>query len=197
MSNDTKSLQILHKLTVNYSHEGKKYSKVIEELWKAYESAYESNNNLNGAVFEELIGYVLTIAGCMPFYMQAKVAYIPNVNYDFICYDKQFGPVSLSVKTSLRERWKQADLEAVALKYVHRNARSYLITLDNAVIKTRLEKIGDCMGLNDFILADSGRFDVLINELQQRTFSKAGMVEVVTSNTIIDKDNYRERYGDL
>lgn len=194
MNNNTQALLILRKLTTNFETNNKRYSEIVHELWQNYTSRYESNNNLNGAVFEEVLGYVLTRAGCMPFYMQAKIAYVPNVNYDFICYDSQLGPISLSAKTSLRERWKQADLEAVALKYVHRNAASYLVTLDEVVIKTRLDKLGDCMGLNDFILADSPRFDELIIELQQRNLSKAGTIEVIKSNTIIDNKNYKERY---
>lgn len=196
MNNNTQSLQIVRTLTAHYKSDAKKPSQIISELWAQYQNNYASNNNLNGAVFEELIGYTLTLAGCMPFYMQAKVAYVPNVNYDFICYDEKTGPVSLSAKTSLRERWKQADLEAVALKYVHRNAKSYLITLDHAVIKTRLDKIGDCMGLNDFILANSAEFDELIVSLQERHLSKAGKIEVISSNIIIDSKNYRDRYGD-
>jgi hypothetical protein len=150
---------------------------------------------VNGAVLEEIIGYILTLSGCMPFYMQAKIAYVPNVNYDFICYDERLGPVSLSVKTSLRERWKQADLEAVALKYVHRNAKSYLITLDHKAIKTRLDSLEDCMGLNDFILATDSRFDDLIAELKNRVFSEAGRIEIVQSTIFIDGNNCKERYG--
>lgn len=195
MNNDTQSLHILRALTSKFDNTDKRYSQIISELWSSYQELYPSNNNLNGAVFEELIGYVLTLAGCMPFYMQAKVAYVPNVNYDFICYDEQEGPISLSAKTSLRERWKQADLEAVALKYVHRNSKSYLITLDREATKTRLDKLSDCMGLNDFILADSPQFDNLIDELKNRNLSKAGTIQVVTSNTIINQDNYKHRYG--
>lgn len=195
MNNETLSLQILRKLISNFNYSDKRYSEIVDVLWQKYVNANESNNSINGAVFEEIIGFVLTISGCMPFYMQAKVAYVPNVNYDFICYDEQNGPISLSAKTSLRERWKQADLEAVALKYVHRNARSYLVTLDSVAMKTRLNKIADCMGLNDFILATSPKFDELIEQLQNLNLSKAGVVEIIKSNTVIDAGNYRERYG--
>lgn len=195
MNNDTQSLQIMRKLTDQYNYKDKQYSVIVYELWNKYQKEYESNNNLNGAVFEEIIGFILSLANCTPFYMQAKVAYVPNVNYDFICYDDKLGPISLSAKTSLRERWKQADLEAVALKYVHRNAKSYLITLDTDALKTRLDKVGDCMGLNDFILATSSQFDHLIHELKKRKFKKAGKVQIISSNTIIDNTNYKNRYG--
>jgi hypothetical protein len=167
----------------------------VEKLWTIYKTDHESNNNLNGAVFEEILGYVLTKEGCVPFYMQARVAYVPNVNYDFILYDADEGPISLSAKTSLRERWKQADLEAVALKYVHRNALSYAITMDKTEAATRTAKLKDCMALNDFILADSEKFDQLIADIKSRNLVKAGSIEIVTSNTIIDSDNSASRYG--
>lgn len=195
MNNEKLSLQILKKLISNFDYSNKKYSETVDILWRKYINTNESNNNINGAVFEVIIGFVLTIARCMPFYMQAKVAYVPNVNYDFICYDKQNGPISLSAKTSLHERWKQADLGTVALKYIHRNARSYLVTLDSVAMKTRLDKIADCMGLSDFILANSPKFDELIEQLQGLNLSKAGTVEIIKSNMVIDTDNYRERYG--
>jgi len=35
----------------------------------------------------------------------------------------------LTIKTSLRERYKQADLEGLALKQVYRKSKTYLITL--------------------------------------------------------------------
>jgi hypothetical protein len=174
---------------------GLKPSEVVKTLWGCYQSTHESNNNINGAVFEEIIGYVLAKEGCLPFYMQAKVAYVPNVNYDFVLYDESLGPISLSAKTSLRERWKQADLEAVALKYVHRNALSYAITLSEQEAKTRISKLKDCMALNDFVLANSPRFDELITEIKGRKLQLAGTVQVITSNTIIDQAKSRTRYG--
>lgn len=195
MNNETQSLKILRELTFDHTNEGKKFSEIVADLWARYQAKYESNNNLNGAVFEEIIGYTLSLSKCMPFYMQARVAYVPNVNYDFICYDDNLGPISISAKTSLRERWKQADLEAVALKYVHRNALSYLVTLDSSALQTRVDKLGDCMGLNDFILATSHRYDELIEEIRARNLSRAGVVQVVTSNIVIDSNTSKERYG--
>ena len=128
MNNETQSLQIMRKLTANFDPDNKKPSQIVGELWEEYQSRYDSNNNLNGALFEEIIGYILTLTRCMPFYMQAKVAYVPNVNYDFI-------------------------------------------------------------------LATSNRFDELIIELKERHLSRAGTIQIIASNIVIDENNYRERYG--
>jgi hypothetical protein len=170
-------------------------SEVVSKLWESYKSDYEGNNSVNGAVFEEILGYTLTREGCLPFYMQAKVAYVPNINYDFIFYDAEEGPISLSAKTSLRERWKQADLEALALKNVHRNALSYVITMDKTEANARNAAIKSCMALNAFILADNEEFDKLVNFIKSRHLVKAGMIEVIQSNTVIDQDSSQSRYG--
>lgn len=193
---ETRGLQIVKEIKNKvFIDESSPASEIVQQIWSVYQSDYNEDNSVNGAVFEEILGYVLTIKGCTPFYMQAKVAYVPNVNYDFILFDQEEGPVSISAKTTLRERWKQADLEAVALKYVHRNALSYLLTLDTVAVATRRTRLKECMALNDFILADSSAFDELIETLQQRTLSIPGKIEVITSNKVIDNDAGVARYG--
>lgn len=196
MTTDTRGLAIVKEIRNDiFIDETAKPSEIIKTIWRRYTDNYDEDNSVNGAVFEEAIGYVLTVKKCTPFYMQAKVAYVPNVSYDFILYDKEDGPVSISAKTTLRERWKQADLEAVALKYVHRNALSYILTLDTAAVATRKGKLKDCMALNDFILADDRQFDELIEMLQGRPLELAGTVEVIVSNKIIDQSVGSRRYG--
>ena len=58
------------------------------------------------------------------------MGFIPNIEFDFVAYSKEIGPIVLSAKTSLRERYKQADLEGMMMRQVHRRAKSYLLTLD-------------------------------------------------------------------
>jgi len=193
---DTRGLSVLKEIrNTIFIDESELPSRIVKTIWAYYQENYAEDNSVNGAVFEEIIGYVLTVKKCTPFYMQAKVAYVPNVNYDFILFDKEEGPISISAKTTLRERWKQADLEAVALKYVHRNALSYILTLDTGAVVTRKSKLKECMALNDFILAIDSQFDELINTLQGRTLELAGTVNVITSNKIVDQVFGDTRYG--
>ncbi|MDE7137830.1 MAG: hypothetical protein K2O29_05155 [Ruminococcus sp.] len=44
---------------------------------------------------------------------------MPNVDFDIILYTQEQYPIALSLKTSVRERYKQADLEGVALKNMY------------------------------------------------------------------------------
>ena len=119
--------------------------------------------------------------------MSAKVAFVPNVIYDLMFYTTEHGPICWSVKTSLRERYKQADLESIALKYVHRKALSYLITLNEneaANVKRKI-KTGDVIGLDNVIVATNPEFDELVEELKQLDFEEPPTVKVIESTQVV------------
>lgn len=65
-----------------------------------------------------------------PIYWQAEFAAVPKNYNDVLLWSKEHGPVVISCKTSLRERYKQADLEAVALRQQYPKAKFFLLTLD-------------------------------------------------------------------
>lgn len=166
-------------------------SKYISIFWNIYKNLPDGNKDLNGKIFEYLLATVFVREGIIPIYMNAKVAFVPNVNFDLMFYTSERGPICISAKTSLRERYKQADLEAIALKYVHRKALSFLVTMDEKEAdKTKVKiKKGEIIGLENIILATSLEFDELISELKQYEFCLPPKVEVVTSNMIVTKDN--------
>ena len=88
----------------------------------------------------------------------------------------------ISAKTTLRERCKQADLEAVALKYVHRRAKSHLVNIsepENSKLQQKIEN-GDVMGL-----------DVFMRGLSKRPFMIAPEVRVIQSDTVITREAVR------
>lgn len=165
-------------------------SEYISIYWNKYSNSTERNNNLNGKIFEYILATLFIRENLLPIYMSAKVAFVPNVVYDLMFYTQERGPVCISAKTSLRERYKQADLEAIALKYVHRKALSYLVTLEEREalsVKNKI-KTGDVIGLDDVIVATSSDFDKLIVELKQFQFSEPPTVKVIQSNQIITKE---------
>ncbi len=168
----------------------KKPNEYIQKYWNAFLLHPERNNNLNGKVFEYILATLCVREGILPIYMSAKVAFVPNVIYDLMFYTAERGPICWSVKTSLRERYKQADLEAIALKYVHRKALSYLITLEENEARSVKAKIksGDVIGLDDVIVATSEDFNQLIFELKEFEFSEPPTVKVIESNQIITEE---------
>ncbi|RVU90571.1 hypothetical protein EH230_06460 [Flavobacterium columnare] len=173
-------------LEVSYA----KPNEYIQKYWNAYALHPERNNNLNGKIFEYILATLCIREGILPIYMSAKVAFVPNVIYDLMFYTSERGPICWSVKTSLRERYKQADLESIALKYVHRKALSYLITLEENEAKSVKAKIksGDVIGLDNVIVATSEEFNQLIIELKEYEFSEPPIVKVIESNQIITKE---------
>jgi len=171
----------------------KKYGKPSEYVsmyWDKYQNHPEKNNNLNGKIFEYILATLFVRENLLPLYLSAKVAFVPNVTYDLMLYTKEIGPICLSAKTSLRERYKQADLEAFALKNVHRKALSFLITLEENEANSVKAKIksGDVIGLDDVIVATDSEFDKLIYTLKEKyILSEPPTVKVIQSNQIITK----------
>lgn len=157
----------------------------IRRLWTAYKTQNGNNQNLNGKIFEYIIYTLLYREKILPFYTQAKVAFVPNIEYDTILYSKS-EPVSLSLKTSLRERYKQADLEAIALKYVHRKAKCYLLTMDKQEASRTKSKIdcGDIIGLDKIIDCNTDDIDDLVKELKQIQFCESINVDVVKGRLV-------------
>lgn len=164
-----------------------KPSDYIRIYWEAYQKHPEGNNNLNGKIFEYVLATLFVRENILPLYMSAKVAFVPNVIYDLMFYTVESGPICISAKTSLRERYKQADLEAIALKYVHRKALCFLVTLEEKEAKSVKAKIksGDVIGLDSVVVATSGNFDELLAELKKFQFSEPPTVKVIESNQII------------
>lgn len=153
----------------------------IEKYWNAFKQQNPNASvNLNGKIFELIIYTLLYREGIKPFYTQAKVAFVPNVEFDTILYNKNT-PVSLSLKTSLRERYKQADLEAIALKYVHRKAKSYLLTLssDEAIsVKQKIEN-GAVIGLDLVVDCNTEEINQMVISLKQMKFIESEKIDVV------------------
>ena len=191
---DNKAEQVFDSLFPNFLKvDYKKPSEYVAKYWKEYSKHTDRNNNLNGKVFEYILATLCVRENILPIYMSAKVAFVPNVIYDLMFYTSERGPICWSVKTSLRERYKQADLEAIALKYVHRKALSYLITLEENEAKSVKAKIksGDVIGLDNVIVATTSEFDELIKELKAFEFSEPPTVKVIESNQIITKEKVK------
>lgn len=166
-----------------------KPSEYVSKYWNAYKKNSRNNNSRNGKIFEYILATLCVREGVLPFYMSAKVTFVPNAIFDLMFYSKEVGPICISAKTSLRERYKQAALEGLALKNVHRNALSYLVTLDEKESINVRKKIdrGDIIGLEKVVVATTEEFDELIDKLKTYDFSEPTKVNVIETNFIITK----------
>jgi len=169
-------------MEINYS----KPSEYVTIYWSTYKKS-KFDNSINGKIFEYILATLCIRENILPLYLRAKVAFVPNVIYDLMFYTAERGPICWSVKTSLRERYKQADLEAIALKYVHRKALSYLITLDEKEAISVKKKIftGDIIGLDDIIIATKPDFDKFISEIKKFKFIEPPTVQVIKTSQVV------------
>ena len=161
----------------------------MKEMWSRYLVGRTKNPGLNGYVFEGLLAVLFYRLGISPIFLQAKMGFIPNVEFDFVAYSKEIGPIVLSAKTSLRERYKQADLEGMMMRQVHRRAKSYLLTLDKDEAMNVNSKIqeGKVLGIDHVYVASEPEFDDLVEELKSYSFVEPPAEPVVESSRVIRK----------
>lgn len=164
-------------LTMEYSAP----SDYIRRNWERYLASGYTSNARNGKILEYLLATLLAREHILPLYLGAEVAFVPNVVYDMLLYSKQRGPISLSAKTSLRERYKQADLEAIALKYVHRRALCFLVTLNALEAAHVQDKIqaSEVIGIDQVVVATAPEFDQFVAGLQRESYIEAPTIDVI------------------
>jgi len=90
-----------------------------------------SIGNLAGTWMEYSLMVALKQRHRTPLYWQVEFKNFRHNFYDIVLFTKEHGPVVLSPKTSLRERYKQADLEATALRSLFPQSKFFLLSLDS------------------------------------------------------------------
>lgn len=168
--------------SISYS----KPSKYVRDMWTQVQKSRMSSN-MNGVAFELILACVLIKEDLYPFYMGAEVQFVPNAKFDLMFYTHEVGPIVLSAKTSLRERYKQADLEALALRAVYRRSKTFLVTLNDQEARNVQAKIqsGDVTSLNSCIVATKPEFDNLIEELHSYKMIQAPRVPIVDKGRLV------------
>lgn len=119
--------------------------------------------SLSGAWLEFSTLVALHDRKLTPAYYQAELSTVPDAIYDVMLWSKEHGPIVLSCKTSLRERYKQADLEAVALRKAYPNSKSFLVTLD--ADKQHVAKCRSKIGSKDIEALDAIYDETNMDEL--------------------------------
>jgi len=150
----------------------------------------QQKRGVNGKIFEYIIATLLIRENIFPIYLNARVAFVPNINYDILLYSTDRGPICLSAKTSFRERYKQADLEAIAMKYVHRRSQCFLITLsqEDADSVNKKQRMGDVIGLDSAICATTNSFNELIEGLKDFNLVESPKVNIIKSKQVVTKE---------
>jgi hypothetical protein len=118
---------------------------------------------MGGRWLEWAVLVALKARSLTPAYWQAEFAAVPNTFNDVMVWSREHGPVIISCKTSLRERYKQADLEAATLRMHYPAGKFFLLTLDkdrNHIVRVRQKiKNGEVIALQA-IYADDNADDL-------------------------------------
>lgn len=186
----SKSVQVFESLFPNFLEvDADTPRDYVQKYWNAFQKNGTYDNSLNGKIFELVIMTLLYREGVVPYYTQAHVTFVPGIDFDVILYKEDAHghiPYCLSLKTSLRERWKQADLEGEALKNVHRRAKCYLLCLNEGEVNAIKKKIiaGEAVGIDNAIYCLSDEFNTFIEELKKATYRRSIQVDVITGTVI-------------
>jgi len=182
--------KMLEELGINdwkSAYKNQSSSQLIKQIWEK-ELVKELPNSTRGALFEYLIAYCLNSQGILPFYIQAKINLVNGAIYDIVLFDGKLSPIVLSIKTSLRERYKQAFLEARILKSVYNSSKSYLLTLNGSEYKTRKKENQqeNSPVLDDVIAVNTEEFDKFLEELKSVEFRKSTKQQIVIQGKLFE-----------
>ena len=112
-----------HHFWKQYEKSREKFKKINLTLSKVLDQSFRS---INGSAFETIIGFLLIREKINIISMDEHVENVKLVKPDFIINSK-ISNFFLSLKTSVRERWKQADYEALKYKIVYPKSKCILI----------------------------------------------------------------------
>lgn len=105
----------------------------------------------NGRIFEGLFLAVLGREGISHVMLDAEFSCLPYSTIDVAIYSAARGPFLISLKSSLRERWKQSDLEFSRIKTINPKAVCGIATLEDAGMPLRLLDSGKLLGCDHVI----------------------------------------------
>ena len=97
------------------------------------------NNQFSGAALGIILTYLFDREGILIDKMDEKINGVPFVKPDFIIKSKSKNLFFISIKVSGRERWKQADWEAIKYKKKYPNA-SCILLMNHKVELENLKK---------------------------------------------------------
>ena len=149
-----------------------KPTEFINHFWNLFEdfkTSYLSQNNkpINNSIPGQAYGIILTYLFDRE---EIQIKFMDeNIDIKFIKPDFLFingdNHLFLSVKTSGRERWKQAEQEATNYKQKYPNARCVLLMHHEKEVNVRQKDIPD-LKLDDIIYSGSEKFNELITSIK-------------------------------
>lgn len=122
-------------------------------IYRGYTALQTDNGRLNGDLFEGLFASAMIGSGLGNFITAAEYDALPYSKVDMVVYTQRSGPVMLSLKSSLRERWKQSDLEFHVAKRINPAIIGVIATMDSDGARQPLGLLneGQLLGLDRIV----------------------------------------------
>ena len=150
----------------NYKY--KEPSTFFSFFWQKYESSVRGmklNNTYNGTAFAIVLCYLFFRENIEIKKMDEDVG-IFGIKPDFLIDTKSGKEIFLSIKTSGRERWKQADWEAIKYKEKFPDTQCILLMNHEKEVNTAKKKV-PYITLDKILYARSKDLDDLVNLLKR------------------------------
>ncbi|MDC2964719.1 hypothetical protein OAZ13_00185 [Gammaproteobacteria bacterium] len=131
-------------------------------IFENYSLSKSLNNQVPGDAFEIIFAFILDYENIEIFSMDEQVKGIDFVKPDFITKKHHH---FISCKTSLRERWKQADWESMRFKKIYSKSKCFLLTnhyKEYLSLKNKITKLD----LDEVYFAGSDDINLLIKQLR-------------------------------
>lgn len=121
--------------------------------------------SVNGGAFETIIGFLMIRENIQINSHNEKCKNIENIKPDFLIKNDNHHTI-LSLKTTPRERWKQADWEAIIYKKFNSNTRYILLINSEKEFASLQKKLPSIEGIDKVVLANSKELNELISSLK-------------------------------
>ena len=121
-------------------------------------------NSINGQAFEFIFGLILDHENIVINSYNDEIPNIPLVKPDYIV-NKNSNNIFISLKVSVRERWKQAEWESLKYKKYYSNAKCYLL-MNHKKECSSLKKKLPLLDIDDIFYAGSKDINDLILKLK-------------------------------
>ena len=139
---------------------------IYENYKKTYKAKYgkDINNSINGQAFEFIFGLILDHENIVINSYNDEIPNIPLVKPDYIVNNNS-NNIFISLKVSVRERWKQAEWESLKYKKYYSNAKCYLL-MNHKKECSSLKKKLSLLDIDDIFYAGSKDINDLILKLK-------------------------------
>lgn len=154
---------------------------ILNDHFRCHYYSSQSQKVLRGKINEFLILLYLQNHGLIFLYPQVRLFFIPDIKFDLVLFTQTKRIIAFNFKTSLRERYKQAVVEAQQVKKLDTRFEFYLLT-NNLVESHRLnQKInhGKIAGINQVIDCFSSQANVFLQTLLTNHFIPFSDINII------------------